>query len=113
MGRRAKTCMWHRPRPVKGDVLLNKGGYALVRLPGHPRASKSGRVLEHIVVIEKALGRHLVKGETVHHKNGQRADNRIENLELWSNSQPSGQRVEDKLSWALDLVALYAPEKLK
>ena len=43
----------------------------------------------------------------MHHKNGQRADNRIENLELWSKSQPSGQRVVDKLRWAREIVALY------
>jgi hypothetical protein len=46
----------------------------------------------------------------VHRKNGDKLDNRIKNLELWSTSQPSGQRVEDKLAWAREFVARYESE---
>lgn len=64
---------------------------------------------QHAVVMEAHLGRSLVPGENVHHINGDRADNRIENLELWSSSQPSGQRVADKLAWAREILATYEP----
>ncbi len=70
-------------------------------------ANAHGYVYEHRYVMGEHIGRPLLEHESVHHKNGDRSDNRLENLELWSSSQPYGQRVEDKLAWAKEIIALY------
>ncbi len=80
-----------------------KSGYVYLTLPG----ARKDRILEHRYVMEQHLGRPLWPDENVHHLNGQRGENGIENLELWSKSQPAGQRVEDKLAWAREILARY------
>jgi endogenous inhibitor of DNA gyrase (YacG/DUF329 family) len=89
-------------------IHIDSSGYMLVFVGvGYPGAMKSGHILEHRKVMQEILGRELLSTENVHHINGQRADNRPANLELWSVSQPRGQRVEDKIRWAREFLATY------
>lgn len=91
-----------------GDGHLDINGYFQITRPGHPNCtSKAGRIAEHTLVMANHLNRPLTKKESVHHKNGIRNDNRLENLELWHKGQPAGQRVEDKLKWAMELLEEY------
>ena len=82
-------------------------GYVMIRVPDHPRAS-GGYVFEHILVMERKLGRYVTLKETVHHKNTVRDDNRLKNLELWAGGHPAGGRVKDLVRWAREILARYA-----
>lgn len=108
--RQAKKGQPLRPiRTHRSHRTVDGAGYVRVYDPGHPHASGNGWVKEHIKVMTAHLGRPLLPGESVHHVNGQKADNRLSNLELWARSQPSGQRVTDLLAWAREVVARYEP----
>ena len=91
-------------RAARGARSRTRHGYRVITVNGR-------QVLEHRYVMEHHLGRPLRKGETVHHRDGNRSRNTIDNLELWTGAQPSGQRAADLLAWAEEIVARYGPER--
>jgi hypothetical protein len=92
-----------RARKGQGQWHPNGQGYIV-------RSRNGTNELQHRVVMAEQLGRELHPDENAHHRNGDRSDNRPENLELWSTWQPAGQRVEEKVAWARELLARYEPE---
>jgi hypothetical protein len=106
-------------KPIRGEPRERypdrRSGYVWIYVPpGTPNAHKpnlgSGKrwsIEEHRWVMQQMLGRPLFKGESVHHRNGLRYDNRPENLELWVKSQPSGARATDLVEWAYEIIRRY------
>ncbi len=84
----------------KGGVTIDGNGYKKIRIDGK-------RVSQHRVIYEKHYNIKLLPHQNIHHINGDKLDNRIENLELWDTSQPAGQRIEDKIEYYSKLVLEY------
>lgn len=66
---------------------INADGYVKIRIAtSHPRADPNGYAYVHDLVMEWAIGRHLHADESVHHRDGIRSNNMIDNLELHTRS---------------------------
>lgn len=101
-----------RPRPLVVPAERNLDADRYLTTSGYVRV-RSARKDEHVLVMEAVLGRELLPGETVHHRNAVRNDNRPENLQLRVRGRhPRGASVEDLLAWAREVVELYGPLEL-
>ena len=103
-----------RHRVEIGGTMDRKGrGYLDIKVRPEDcfgQCNKNGWIAEHRYMMIKKLGRPLFPDENVHHINGNKKDNRIENLELWFVGQPAGQRVSDLLEQAKEFIERYDPE---
>ena len=108
---KTKSCGCSRGDTNRGKIGNNWKGGRHKTVDGYVKVWNGSKyVKEHSLIMSKKIGRSLLKTETVHHINGIKDDNRIENLELWSHSHPCGQRVEDKIKWCVEFLKLYASE---
>ena len=91
-----------RERKPAAEKIINSSGYVRVNL-----GTANENILEHRLVMQEHLGRELAADEYVHHRNGVRTDNRIENLELKSSYHAKGQTIPELLRYANEIIERY------
>jgi len=97
----------------KGGRIKNVDGYWLLSMRGHANANRRGYVFEHVYIMSNYLDRPLEKHELVHHKNGVKDDNRLDNLSLMlDTAHCRGQTIEDLVPYWVEMIKRYAPEEL-
>lgn len=101
---------WEKSHKQIGHKTKTSKGY--IRIKIDDGVGRYNYQYEHVVIMERMIGRPLLSDESVHHRNGIKTDNRPENLELWSKNHPSGQRVDDMIQFCTEYLARYAPERL-
>jgi len=95
----------------RGGNYIDSNGYSILSILSK-ESKRAIHIPEHRVVMEKHLGRSLFHNEHIHHKNGVRNDNRIENLEIKITAHGPGITISDAIPWAVEVLRRYCPEKL-
>jgi hypothetical protein len=95
-----------RPSAERQITKRNMRGYVILRFP-NINGVRQDDIYEHRYNMQQKIGRPLRAEETVHHINGDRTDNRIENLELFISRHGPGQRARDQVEWAIKLLSDY------
>jgi len=97
----------------KGGKTIDNNGYIKIRCEEHPRATKAGLyVFEHLLVMEKKIGRFIKKNECVHHINGIKSDNREENLIILTRGEHSSYHRNKELNEGKELFGRTKLENL-
>lgn len=81
-----------------GYKKTRKDGYVAIHFPDHPDANKEGMVMEHRLIMECVIGRRLKEDEVVHHKNKNKSDNRLENLQLMTFKEHAALHLKERLN---------------
>lgn len=86
---------------------IKRNGYVWISVPALANGGVKREMLEHRYVMEQHLGRALQPGETIHHRDGDRQNNKIENLELHVSNHGPGQEIHDVIAWCIAMLRRY------